>query len=66
VTGVGANRVFPIHYDDFTQPFGEVTLFPDIFDRVAKTAGWLDRLAADAARPVDIRLLPFGKPVVLY
>lgn len=66
VLRVGASRVFPVHYDDFTRPFGEVALFPTVFEDVVTTASRLDALAAEGERPVAIRRLPFGEPVVLY
>ncbi len=69
VTAVGADRIYPIHYDDFTRPFGEVVLAPRILDDVAATARWINDLAVTGESfddPPDIQLLPFGKKVVLY
>ena len=66
VVATGATRVFPVHYEDFTQPFGEVLLFPDIVDDVPKTAKWLDELAADRRHPVSLSTLPFGQAVAIY
>jgi L-ascorbate metabolism protein UlaG (beta-lactamase superfamily) len=66
VVSTGATRVFPVHYEDFTQPFGEVLLFPDIVDDLPETAKWLDELAADRRHPVSISRLPFGQAVAIY
>ena len=69
VTAVGANRIYPLHYDDFTRPFGEVALPPRILDDVAATARWINDMAVSGDSfddPPDIQLLPFGKRVILY
>ena len=66
VTAVGAGRVFPIHYDDFTLPFGDVRPFPTIVDDVMETGAWIDELATQSETPVSVQLLPFGQPSELY
>ncbi len=66
ITKVGAHRVFPVHYDDFTRPFGEIQLFPNVLDNVVQTAEWINEIAATDQSPVDIRLLPFGQAIALY
>lgn len=66
VTRSGASRVFPIHYDDYTRPFGEILLFPTIVDDAVRTAAWIDELAADNERPVSVQRLPFGLPVAIF
>ncbi|MCB1845419.1 MAG: hypothetical protein KDI09_20795, partial [Halioglobus sp.] len=66
VTGSGASRVFAIHHDDFTQPFGELALFPDIVDDVVSTGSWLQDIAASQDPPVEVLLPPLGEPVLLY
>lgn len=66
VQRTGATRVYPVHYDDFTRPFGDIALFPAIVDDVVTTASWIRELAADSEKPVSVRRLPFGAPVVLY
>ena len=62
----GANVVFPLHYEDFTKPFGEVALFPDIVDKVLVTACWIDEFAADGRHPVTVNALPFGEAVAIF
>lgn len=66
VVRTGATRVFPVHYEDFTKPFGEVVLFPDIVDKVVVTALWIDELAADPEHPVAVSTLPFGQAVAIF
>ncbi len=68
-TAVDANRIYPLHYDDFTRPFGEVVLPPRILDDVVTTARWINDMAVSGDSfddPPDIQLLPFGKRVILY
>jgi hypothetical protein len=62
----GARRVYPVHYDDFTQPLGDIKLLPRIADNVVKAAMWLNELAANESDPVVIQRLSFGVAVTLY
>jgi L-ascorbate metabolism protein UlaG (beta-lactamase superfamily) len=66
VNAAGAGRVFPIHYDDFTLPFGDVRLFPSVVDDVMQTGAWIDELATQSESPISVQLLPFGQPSELY
>ncbi len=66
VRGTGVAKVFPIHFEDFTKPFGELALFPDLLDDVVTSSDWLDEFAADEEHPVEVLLPPLGKPIVLY
>ena len=66
VTPLGASRIFPIHHDDFTRPFGEIATFPTVFDNIVRTGTWISELAQQEEAPPSIELLPFGKPIVLY
>lgn len=66
VSATGAARVISIHHDDFTAPFGEVRLLPDMLDRVLRTGGWIDELLEAGGSDVAIELPPFGQPIVLY
>lgn len=66
VTATGALRVYPVHFDNFTRPFGEVALFPDVVDDVVTSAAWLQEFASRAEPEVTIELPPFGEPLVLY
>lgn len=66
VTATGATRVMPVHHDDFTAPFGEVRLFPDFYDNVVVTTGWIDKIIAESGSEVIVELPPFGQPIPLY
>ncbi len=65
-TKVGARRLFPVHYDDFTMPLGDIRLFPNVLDNAVQTAEWISEIAAAEDSPVDIKLLPFGQAIALY
>lgn len=65
VIRTGAARVYPIHFDDYTKPFGELVLLPEVIDDVAATARWMHQLAAEP-EPVTVERLPLGRPVILY
>jgi L-ascorbate metabolism protein UlaG (beta-lactamase superfamily) len=64
VTATDPARVIAIHFDDFSAPFGEVRLLPDVLDQVLETAGWIDGLAIESG--IDVELPPFGQPMLLY
>jgi len=66
IRATDAARVIAIHYDDYTAPFGEVRLMPDLLDKVIRTAGWIDQLIAEEDGAVSIELPPFGQPIILY
>ena len=66
VSATNAARVIAIHHDDFTAPFGEVRLLPDLLDDVVKTAGWIDEIIAASPNDVVMELPPFGQPIALY
>lgn len=66
VTTTGAAHVFPIHFDDYTQPFGEVQLMPRILDNFLNTATWFDELRAIWDSDTRLHLPEFGKTMVLY
>lgn len=66
VTASGGHSVYPIHFDDFTKPFGEVALPPRAIDNFEKTAEWLlefrDRWDGDASLFVP----KFGQPIAVF
>lgn len=66
VQRTGAQRVYPVHYDDFMRPFGDIALFPKVVDDVVETARWIDELSGDPDYPVVVALLPFGQPVAIF
>ncbi len=66
VTTTGAEHVFPLHFDDYTQPFGEIHLYPRALDNFIDTAAWLEEIAATWDKDTRLHLPEFGKAIVLY
>lgn len=66
VTSTGATRVFPVHFDDQTRPFGEIALLPKLIDNFVRTAGWLLDIRNTWDTDTQIYLPVFGEPLVLY
>lgn len=66
VTTTGAAHVFPVHFDDFSKPFGEIVLFPRALDNFVDTAAWLEEFRTIWDSDARLHLPEFGKPVVLY
>lgn len=66
VTATAAARVIVVHHDDYNLPFGELRLMPDMFDRVLRTAAWIDEIIAERNSNVRVELPPFGQPIILY
>ena len=64
VADSGAEWAIALHFDDFTQPFGELRLLPGVADDVTRVVPWLDAAAADSGIP--IYRPPFGIPFPLY
>lgn len=66
VVATGATRVIPVHWDDFTAPFGEVRLFPHIADNILITSDWIDDIIAENGTKITVELPSFGQPIPLY
>lgn len=66
VTTTGAAHVFPVHFDDFSRPFGEIALQPRVLDNFVDTAGWLEEFRSTWDSDTRLHLPEFGKPIVLY
>ncbi len=66
VTSTGAKRVLPIHFDDYTRPFGSIELGPRILDNFVDSAKWLDEIRATWDRDARLHLPVFGQQLVLY
>lgn len=66
VTATGARTVYPVHFDDFTRPFGDIVAAPRFLGDLEITIEWFDELRD--RWDVDTRLiLPrFGEPVAIY
>ncbi len=66
VTSTGAKRVIPIHFDDYTRPFGQIELSPRILDNFVDSAEWLDEIRKTWDNDVRLHLPVFGEALVLY
>ncbi|MDH4126403.1 MAG: MBL fold metallo-hydrolase [Gammaproteobacteria bacterium] len=66
ITATGAKRILPIHFDDYTRPFGRIELPPRILDDFVDAAGWLDEFRNIWDTDSRLFLPEFGRRVVLY
>jgi len=66
VTTTGAKTVYPIHFDDFTRPFGEVVPSPRFLGNIEKTAEWFRDFQQTWDAESTVLLPEFGKPIALY
>ena len=66
VTTTGSHSVYPIHFDDFTKPFGEVVLPPRIVDNFEKTAKWLTEFQRRWDSDTSLFMPEFGKPIAIF
>ena len=66
VEHTGATRVFVIHHEDFTQPFGQIKLYPTSVDNVVASVQWLSTLARASEKSIEILRPAFGEPTLLY
>jgi L-ascorbate metabolism protein UlaG (beta-lactamase superfamily) len=66
VSVTGARWVLPVHFDDFTLPYGEVGSFPRAIEDLEWSLGWLMELAGGEAAPVRLELPTFRQPIRLY
>jgi L-ascorbate metabolism protein UlaG (beta-lactamase superfamily) len=66
VTTTGATAVMPMHFDDFTRPFGDVTPFPRVLDDIETTARWFETFRD--TWDIDVRLYKpvFGRRLAVY
>jgi L-ascorbate metabolism protein UlaG (beta-lactamase superfamily) len=66
VTTTGASSVYPIHFDDFTKPFGVIAPGPRALGDLEETSRWFDGFREKWDQDVTIFLPEFGKPIALY
>ncbi len=66
VTATGSHSVYPIHFDDFTQPFGEVVLPPKFIDNFETTAEWLEEFRRRWDSDTSLFMPEFGKPIAIF
>lgn len=66
VTATGVGSVFPIHFDDYTKPFGVIVPGPRVFGDLEETSRWFNSFRDKWDQDVKIYLPEFGKPIALY
>ena len=66
VTTTGAKTVIPMHFDDFTKPFGEIATFPRFLDDIEKTAEWFEEFRDTWDTDTTLYKPVFGKPFAVY
>jgi L-ascorbate metabolism protein UlaG (beta-lactamase superfamily) len=66
VTSTGAKRILPIHFDDYTRPFGSIELSPRVLDNFVDSAAWLSAIRETWDNDARLHLPEFGKRIVLY
>lgn len=66
VTATGANAVYPVHFDDFTKPFGEIVPPPRMLSNMSTIVEWLEQFRDRWDRDVRLHLPHFGEPIAIY
>ena len=66
VTSTGAETVIPIHFDDFTRPFGTTALPPRIVDDFGLTVERFLALRQTWDSDAKVYLPAFGEPIALF
>ena len=66
VTSTGATVVIPVHFDDYTQPFGITELHPLFLDDFRNTVEWLTELRNTWDADAQLFLPEHGQPIALY
>lgn len=66
VTATGAHSVYPVHFDDYTKPFGDIEPGPRILGSFVKTAAWLEALRDRWDVDTQLFMPEFGRPIAVY
>lgn len=66
VTATGARSVYPVHFDDFTRPFGEIAPAPRFLSDFTTTANWLEAFRDTWDTDTELFLPEFGRPIAVY
>lgn len=66
VTATGAHSVYPIHFDDFTKPFGKIVPGPKFISNIETIAEWLEGFRNTWDNDVQLFMPEFGRPVAIY
>lgn len=66
VTATGARSVYPIHFDDFTKPFGEIVPGARFLSDFEITMKWTELFRDKWDNDVQLFIPEFGKPMAIY
>lgn len=66
VTATGASSVYPVHFDDYTKPFGEVVPGPKFLGDLTTTAEWFEGFRKQWDNDAQLFMPEFGRPIALY
>ncbi|NNF40250.1 MAG: MBL fold metallo-hydrolase [Woeseiaceae bacterium] len=66
VTATGAHTVYPLHFDDFTRPFGEIVAAPRFLGDLEATARLFTDLRDRWDTNTRLVLPAFGVPMAIY
>jgi L-ascorbate metabolism protein UlaG (beta-lactamase superfamily) len=66
VTATGVRAVYPVHFDDFTRPFGDIVATPRFIGDLDRTAEWLNGLRDRWDTDTQLILPAFGVPIAIY
>jgi len=66
VTTTGARRVYLIHFDDFTRPFGEIVPGPRFFGDFETMARRLESIRDQWDTDTELFVPQFGRPIAIY
>lgn len=66
VTATGARSVYPVHFDDYTRPFGEIVPGPKFLSDLSTTVEWLEALRDRWDTGTTLHLPEFGMPIAIY
>ena len=66
VTATGAHSIYPIHFDDFTRPFGEIVAAPRFLGDLEATAELFTALRDRWDKNTKLVLPAFGVPMAIY
>ena len=66
VTATGAHSIYPMHFDDFTRPFGEIVAAPRFLGDLEATAGLFTELRDRWDTNTKLVLPAFGVPMAIY
>jgi L-ascorbate metabolism protein UlaG (beta-lactamase superfamily) len=66
VTTTGATAVMPVHFDDFTRPFGDVVPAPRFLDDIEQTAEWFEAFRDTWDQGTKLYKPEFGRKIAVY